>query len=396
MANVLVEESNLSNIAQAIRGQNGGDATYKPSEMAAAISNLPVTTGTQAFEDTLIQGNFSNYSYENDRVIYYRTSVFSNCFLNEGSSRSGLKSVSLPSLSNIVYGSFSNTQSLTQINLPELKSIIGSNTFSHLPGMTAYSFPKLEWIQGNYTFAYNSNLASIDFPVLSGGLLKYTFMNDINLTSVNLSNFWGNDTMWSDGTNYHMGTLGPGTFYGCSNLASIQFSTTNAWSISNGHALFQECESLTTLDLSKLELGMGQDSIFASGMFSSCSNLSNITFDSRIEFRDTDYMFFGCSALTKLKLPSMPISYQTFYNTSNLKTLIFDSNISVGTRGSSIVPLEVTFSKAFPSSGMLEDDAYIYVPKVYLSNYQTATNWVTVANKFRAIEDYPDITGGES
>lgn len=394
MANVLVEESNLSNIAQAIRSQNGGDATYKPNEMAAAISNLPVTTGTQAFEDTLIQGNFSNYSYENDRVTHYRTSVFSNCPYTEG--RSGLKSVSLPSLSNIVDGSFSNTQSLTQINLPELKSIIGSNTFSFLPGMTAYSFPKLEWIQGNHTFAYNSNLTSIDFPLLSGGQLSRTFINDINLTSVNLSNFWGNDTMRDDGTNYHMGALGPATFYGCSNLASIQFSTTNRWSISNGQGLFEECESLTTLDLSTLELGWGQSSIVASGMFSSCSNLSNITFDRRIEFSSTSRMFLNCSALTKLKLPSMPISYQTFCNTSNLKTLIFDSNIHVGTSSSPLVPLEYTFNNAFLKSGMLEDDAYIYVPKVYLSNYQTATNWVTVANKFRAIEDYPDITGGES
>ena len=41
MANVLVEETSLSNIASAIRGKNGGTAVYKPGEMAAAISNLP-------------------------------------------------------------------------------------------------------------------------------------------------------------------------------------------------------------------------------------------------------------------------------------------------------------------------------------------------------------------
>ena len=42
MANVLVEETSLSNIASAIREKNGGSATYKPGEMAAAISNLPI------------------------------------------------------------------------------------------------------------------------------------------------------------------------------------------------------------------------------------------------------------------------------------------------------------------------------------------------------------------
>ena len=43
---------------------------------------------------------------------------------------------------------------------------------------------------------------------------------------------------------------------------------------------------------------------------------------------------------------------------------------------------------------------YIYVPKALLSDddatkdYRRATNWVTFANQFRAIEDYPEICGG--
>ena len=46
MANVLVEETSLSNIASAIREKSGGSATYKPGEMAAAISNLPTGSGS--------------------------------------------------------------------------------------------------------------------------------------------------------------------------------------------------------------------------------------------------------------------------------------------------------------------------------------------------------------
>lgn len=45
MANVLVEETSLSNIASAIRGKNGSTAVYKPGEMAAAITNLPTGGG---------------------------------------------------------------------------------------------------------------------------------------------------------------------------------------------------------------------------------------------------------------------------------------------------------------------------------------------------------------
>ena len=37
---------------------------------------------------------------------------------------------------------------------------------------------------------------------------------------------------------------------------------------------------------------------------------------------------------------------------------------------------------------------YIYVPRSLVDSYKAATNWSTYANQFRAIEDYPEITGG--
>ena len=47
MAQVLVTESYLTDIGDAIRGKNGGSTQYKPSQMAAAITAIPtVVTGT--------------------------------------------------------------------------------------------------------------------------------------------------------------------------------------------------------------------------------------------------------------------------------------------------------------------------------------------------------------
>ena len=49
MAKVLVTESNLASIANAIRGKNGTQNTYKPGQMAEAITNIPTgitPTGT--------------------------------------------------------------------------------------------------------------------------------------------------------------------------------------------------------------------------------------------------------------------------------------------------------------------------------------------------------------
>lgn len=50
MANVLVSEYSLMNIADAIRSKNGGNATYKPREMAPAI--LAIETGTIEIGDS--------------------------------------------------------------------------------------------------------------------------------------------------------------------------------------------------------------------------------------------------------------------------------------------------------------------------------------------------------
>lgn len=41
MSQVLITESNLTNIANAIRSKNGSSDTYTPAEMATAISNIP-------------------------------------------------------------------------------------------------------------------------------------------------------------------------------------------------------------------------------------------------------------------------------------------------------------------------------------------------------------------
>lgn len=55
MSKVMVNESSLSAIGEAIRGKNGTTNTYKPSEMAAAISSIPAGGGGNL--------DFSNLEY---------------------------------------------------------------------------------------------------------------------------------------------------------------------------------------------------------------------------------------------------------------------------------------------------------------------------------------------
>ena len=37
---------------------------------------------------------------------------------------------------------------------------------------------------------------------------------------------------------------------------------------------------------------------------------------------------------------------------------------------------------------------FVYVPAESVDTYKSATNWSTYAEQIRAIEDYPEITGG--
>lgn len=49
---------------------------------------------------------------------------------------------------------------------------------------------------------------------------------------------------------------------------------------------------------------------------------------------------------------------------------------------------------AFAGTPIESGTGYIYVPSALVEEYKAATNWATYADQIRAIEDYPEITGG--
>lgn len=80
------------------------------------------------------------------------------------------------------------------------------------------------------------------------------------------------------------------------------------------------------------------------------------------------------------------IGAAAFYGCTALHTLII--------RGSSVASMGN--SNALYNSHIYKGTGYIYVPAALVDNYKAATNWSTFAAQIRAIEDYPEITGGES
>ena len=110
MANVLVEETSLSNIASAIRGKNGSTAVYKPGEMAAAITNLPTggsSGGSSDNEDGLIMDTLVNY--ENTTA----TKIKQGCFKDS----TKLATATFTNVSDVGSSAFSGCKALIQVSL---------------------------------------------------------------------------------------------------------------------------------------------------------------------------------------------------------------------------------------------------------------------------------------
>jgi hypothetical protein len=117
--------------------------------------------------------------------------------------------------------------------------------------------------------------------------------------------------------------------------------------------------------------------------FCSCSALTTANFPAATSI-DT-YAFSVCSNLTAANFPvATSIGSNAFNGCSKLTALIL-RNATVGS---------LNRTNAFTSTPIASGTGYIYVPRALVDSYKAATNWSTYAAQIRAIEDYPEITGG--
>lgn len=122
--------------------------------------------------------------------------------------------------------------------------------------------------------------------------------------------------------------------------------------------------------------------------FRSCVSLQEFVTNSNFNSRIDISTFEGCNGLKKIDL--FHITTQGIGNFAlsckNLQTLII--------RNTDFVPSVQTRSFGDFASQLEAGKGYIYVPASMVELYKAATNWSTHADQIRAIEDYPEITGG--
>lgn len=176
MSKVLVTESYLTAIGDAIRSKNGSTAKYKPSEMADAINDITTQDNTvlNSILDRSISGN-----YVNNDLTEVGDSAFANCLQ--------LTSATFTKVTKVGEGAFFYCLSLESISLPEVKKIRASS-FSACFSLESISMPKIEVLgtddDGSGIFDYCA-MTTINIPSTIKSIGKHAF-DESNITTINI------------------------------------------------------------------------------------------------------------------------------------------------------------------------------------------------------------------
>ena len=177
MSKVLVTESYLTAIGDAIRSKNSSTTKYKPSEMAGAINDITTQDNTvlNSILDRSISGN-----YVNDDLTEIGDYAFANC--------NNLTSATFTKVTKIVKDSFFYCRSLESISLPEVKEI-ESSSFNYCSSLESISMQKIEVLGSDKDLygVFNSSykMTTINLPSTIRSIGKNAFKNT-NITTINI------------------------------------------------------------------------------------------------------------------------------------------------------------------------------------------------------------------
>ena len=255
MANVLVEETSLSNIASAIRGKNGSTAVYKPGEMAAAITNLPTGGGDT---ETITFSTDISYLFASDggsalyEAVKNKNLVFTNIRYGRGVFYNMPTNDTItPFTIHLLRGMYNTPGNVDFRNFYEGSSVVSNIVIDPPIGGTS----NIEF----QSFFAKSRLKNIDlscidtnYPIFGQSCAMGLFSESGYLRSINFTNspqryFGGSNSTQYDGTFYHcfdldsiedlyttlQTTFSGGTFDNCSHLAKLTFKTASPTNAKN-------------------------------------------------------------------------------------------------------------------------------------------------------------------
>lgn len=229
---------------------------------------------------------------------------------------------------------FYNLDGLTAINAPAVTSI-GYAAFDDCGKLATVNMPAVITI-GDYAFYKCSALPSVDFPVAT--------------------------------------SIGAYAFESCSKLAEINFPLAQTI----GSQAFYYCTGLTNVDFPSV-------TYINSYAFSNCRYLETVNLP--VVNGINKYAFYYCSSLKTIDLPVATAIGSYAFQYSGLETLILRNTEQICT---------LTNTNSLSGTPIASGEGYIYVPSALVDSYKADSVWANYANQIRAIEDYPEVTGGNA
>ena len=330
LSKVLVTESYLTDIGNAIRTKNNSTMKYKPSEMAKAIDSIVLG------DPAVIVNSDSAWKYtvtqkEHENVVVN----VSDSLIGDNTSGYQTKIIFTPAVSSD-YGYNAGTIRKT------------ADEKNHIANFTVDDAIKIDGLfkdgwAGIYAHAVDAEQASEYYSV---------------------------DYYFNDYNNYSSSKVDNGSKI--ENLLILGYYREN----SNGNLIANTKNNFANYNPSaSATLKKYQDkyaTAVAPGGFDGCSALTTIDIPNATSIGD--YAFNGCSALTTIDIPNATSIGHYAFDGLKLKTIYLRSKTMCTCTGTPFSSISLFF---IPT---------IYVPTSLIDSYKTANYWKNYASKFKTLE----------
>ena len=204
-----------------------------------------------------------------------------------------------------------------------------------------------------------SVVSAYTFSTTGEHIVKYTLKNPLIIGSKSFQNCYSLTSIDIPDSVTSIGSA----FAFCSGLTSC---TIGSGITSIGNDAFEYCTSLTSIDIPDSVTSIGSQA------FLSCNSITSCTIGSGITSIGND-AFEYCTSLTSIDIPDSVTSIggSAFYGCRSLASITVNAT----------TPPTLVDMSAFGDT----DNCPIYVPSASVDTYKSATNWSSYANRIEAI-----------
>ena len=348
MGKVLVEESSLQNIANAIRAKNNKTDKYLPGQMANAISDIKATiTETEGDLQIVSQDKWSFKLVQSDNQTITFTPV-AKLIHNISNKYSSVLDTNVKIEPNTGY--IPGTVRKSADTGTKIYTITATPA-EGIAGMIENGYAKV-YEDDAYFYSdekYTTKLHSLSGKILVAGMKGTKISSTSNLIYRN--------SKITDFKNTFVTNAGDDFLHDCSSLVSVDLpNLTNA-----GDDFLYGCSSLVSVDLPNLT-NVGPCFLY------DCSSLVSVDLPNLTSAGP--HFLHNCSSLVSVDLSNLTSAeYDFLYGCSSL--------VSVFLRSS--VVCKIT-DQDFPSK------CSIYVPASIIDSYKTANVWIDIAERIKTLE----------